>query len=50
MTKCIYVSKNENIVSKNADTSTKIDLFLLVCLYVSTFMKKNTHFQKYKFL
>lgn len=28
MTKCIYVSKNENIVSKNADTSTKIDLFL----------------------
>lgn len=43
MTKCIYVSKNENIVSKNADTSTKIDLFLLV------FMKKNTHFKSTHF-
>lgn len=49
MTKYICILKNENVVSENADSSTT-DNVILVCLYVSAFMKKNTYFQKYVFL
>lgn len=52
MTKYIYILKSENIVSENANTSTTVDMFVLVCLYVyvSACMKKNTHFKNNTFL